>query len=65
MAYEISFDAMSAAAQAMLGEYATHSATCTEAQDPLEIILELEQLAIDHGYDIHTYITQYLNGDPK
>lgn len=63
MAYELSLDAMSDAAQTMLGEYATHSATCKEAQDPLEIILELEQLAIDHGYDIHTFITRYLNGD--
>lgn len=63
MAYELSLEAMSAEAQTMIGDYATYSATCKEAQDPLEIILELEQLAIDHGYDIHTYITQYLNGD--
>lgn len=63
MAYEISFDAMSEAAQAILRDNATHSVTCTEAQDPLDTILELEQLAMDHGYDIHTFITQYLNGD--
>lgn len=63
MAYEISFDAMSAEAQAILGDNATHSITCTEAQDPLDTILELEQLAIEHGYDIHTFITQYLEGN--
>lgn len=65
MAYEISFDAMSAEAQAMLGDNATCSATHQEGKDPLDIILELEQLAMEHGYDVHTYINQYLNGESQ
>lgn len=61
MAKEISSDAMSEAARAVLYEHATASATHLGSQDPLSTLLELEALAEEQGYsDIHSFIQAHI-----
>lgn len=65
MAYEVPVDGMSKEARYMLYENSTSSCTCLGGEDPLEILMELEQLAMEEGYDnIHDFISQFL-GDTK
>jgi hypothetical protein len=61
MAYEVESDGMSAEARFILMECASASATCLNiGVDPLEILLQLEQLAMEDSHDIHDYIRQFL-----
>lgn len=60
-ALEISFDSMSDALRTFILEGATYSQSNQLGKDPLELIIELEQLAADYGYsDIHQFIKDYM-----
>jgi len=62
MAYEISSDGMSSELRFILMDCSITSCTClTIGEDPLEILMQLEQLAMEDGFEnIHDYIAHYL-----
>lgn len=60
MAFEVSIESLTEAQRYVLYENVPSLASIGE--DPLEIILELEQLAIEQGFcTVHAFIEYHLN----
>ena len=59
-AIELSYDAMSAEQKHLVLECAVYDSSMELGKDPLQLLLELEQLAAEEGYaNVHDFINDY------